>query len=42
MVNIITHISGSLMDHAYVKNTLLEEFSANVTVKKCSLEIMML
>ena len=28
-----THISGSLIDHAYIKKTLMEEFSAQATVE---------
>ena len=28
-----THISGSLIDHVYIKKTLMEEFSTNVTVE---------
>ena len=33
MVNKPTHISGSLIDHVYIKKTLMEEFSTNVTVE---------
>ena len=33
IVNKATHISGSLIDHAYVKKTLMEEFSINLTVE---------
>ena len=29
MVNKPTHISGSLLDHAYIKKTLMREFSIN-------------
>ena len=28
-----THISGSLIDHVYIKKTLMEEFSTSVTVE---------
>ena len=31
MVNKPTHISGSLIDHAYIKKALIEEFSTYVT-----------
>ena len=33
MVNKHMHISGSLIDHAYVKKALMEEFCTNVTVR---------
>ena len=33
IVNKATHISGSLIDHVYVKKTLMEEFSINLTVE---------
>ena len=33
MVNKPTHISGSLIDHAYIKKSLMEEFSFNATVQ---------
>ena len=33
MVNIPTHICGSLINHVYIKKTLIEEFSANATVE---------
>ena len=33
IVNKATHISGSLIDHVYVKETLMEEFSINLTVE---------
>ena len=31
MVNKPTHISGSLVDHIYIKKDLMEEFFTNVT-----------
>ena len=33
MVNKATHISGSLMDHLYIKKCLIEEFFTNATVE---------
>ena len=33
MVNKPTHISGSLIDHVYIKKALMEEFLTKVTVK---------
>ena len=33
MVNKPTHISGSLMDHVYMKKALMKEFFINVTVE---------
>ena len=33
MVNKPTHIYGSAIDHIYIKKTLMEEFSTNVTVE---------
>ena len=42
IVNKPTHISGSLIDHAYIKKILMEEFSANATVEKCFFLITML
>ena len=33
MVNKPTHISRSWMDHVYIKKTLMEEFSINVSVE---------
>ena len=33
IVNKPTHISGSLMDHVYIKKTLMEEFSITVNVE---------
>ena len=33
IVNKPTHISGSLIDHVYIKKMLMEEFSANATVE---------
>ena len=33
MVNKPTHISGSFINHVYIKKTLIEEFSTNVSVK---------
>ena len=33
MVNKPTHISGSLIDHVYIKRALMEEFFNNVTVE---------
>ena len=33
IVNKATHRSGSLTDHVYVKKTLMEEFSINLTVE---------
>ena len=33
MVNKPAHISGSLIDHVYIKNALREEFFTNVTVQ---------
>ena len=33
MVNKPTHISGLLIDHVYIKKTLMEEFSTSVTVE---------
>ena len=33
MVNKTTHISGSLIDHVYIKKTLMEEFCTNATVE---------
>ena len=33
VVNKPTHVSGSLIDHAYIKKALMEEFFSNVTVK---------
>ena len=33
MVNKPTHISGSLLDHAYIKKSLTEEFFARTTVE---------
>ena len=33
MVNKPTHIYGSVIDHIYIKKTLMEEFSINVTVE---------
>ena len=33
MVNKRTHISGSFINHVYIKKTLMEEFSTYVSVK---------
>ena len=33
MVNKPTHISGSLVDHIYIKKDLMEEFFTNVTAE---------
>ena len=33
IVNTPTHLSGSLIDHVYIKKALMEEFSANATVE---------
>ena len=33
MVNKTTHISGSLIDHVYIKRTLMEEFFTIATVE---------
>ena len=33
MVNKPTHLSGSLIDHVYIKNILMEEFFINATVE---------
>ena len=33
MVNKPTHISGSLIDHVYIKKSLIEEFLFNATVE---------
>ena len=33
MVNKPTHISGSLVDHVYIKKDLMEEFFTNVTAE---------
>ena len=33
IVNKPTYISGPLIDHVYIKKTLMEEFFANATVK---------
>ena len=33
MVNKTTHISGSLIDHIYIKRTLMEEFCTSATVE---------
>ena len=33
IVNKPTHISGSLIDHVYIKKMLMEEFCANATVE---------
>ena len=33
MENKPTHISGSLIDHAYIKKALMKEFFTNVTVE---------
>ena len=33
MVNKTTHISGSLIDHVYIKNAFMEDFFTRVTVK---------
>ena len=33
IVNKSTHTSGSLIDHVYIKKTLLEEFPANAIVE---------
>ena len=33
MVNKPTHISGSLIDHVYIKKSLIEEFFSNATVE---------
>ena len=32
IVNKPTHISGSLIDHVYIKKTLMKEFFANATI----------
>ena len=34
MLNKPTHISGSLIDHVYIKKALMEEFVTNITVEK--------
>ena len=34
IVNKPTNISGSLIDHVYIKKALMEEFFVNVTVEK--------
>ena len=36
-VNKPTHISGALIGHVYIKKTLIEELSTNVTVKNICL-----
>ena len=33
IVNKPTHLFGSLIDHVYIKKTLMEEFSANATIE---------
>ena len=33
MVNKLTHISGSLIDHVFIKKDLMEEFFTNATVE---------
>ena len=33
IVNKPTHISGSLLDHTYIKKALIKEFPSNVTVE---------
>ena len=33
MVNKLTHISGSLIDHVFIKKDLMEEFFINATVE---------
>ena len=34
IVNKLTHISGSLINHVYIKNTLIKEFFTTVSVEK--------
>ena len=36
MVNKLTHISGSFIDHIYIKKALMEEYFTNVTIEKIS------
>ena len=31
--NEVTHVSGSLIDHVYIKNTLLKDFAVNVKIQ---------
>ena len=33
VVNKATHISGSLIDHVYIKNTLLKDFHVNIKIQ---------
>ena len=33
MANKPTHVSGSLIDHVYINESLIEEFFTNATVK---------
>ena len=33
IINELPHISGSLVDHVYIKKSLMEEFFTNVTVE---------
>ena len=33
IVNELTQVSGSLIDHHYIKKTLMKEFPTNVTVE---------
>lgn len=40
IVNKLTHISGSLIDHVYIKKTVVAEFSINATVKTFTFQIM--
>lgn len=40
IVNKLTHISGLLIDHVYIKKTVVAEFSINATVKTFTFQIM--
>ena len=40
IVNKLTHLSGSLIDHVYIKKTVVAEFSINATVKTFTFQIM--
>ena len=40
IVNKLTHLSGSLIDHVYIKKTVVAEFSINATVKTLTFQIM--
>lgn len=40
IVNKLTHLSGSLIDHVYIKKTVVAEFSINATVKTFTFQTM--